>query len=62
VTPQASFGFHLANLESATHTLWNAYQPDIRAWINRHGGLTHTFIWMRAPDVFHYFKRCPSSS
>ena len=58
VTPEASFGFHLAHLDSATHTLWNAYQPDIRAWINAHGGLTHEFIWMRAPDIFRYFKKC----
>jgi hypothetical protein len=39
VTPDASFGFHLAHLESATETLWRAYQPDIRTWINQHGGL-----------------------
>ena len=58
VTPQASFGFHLANLPSATATLWNAYAPDIRDWINRHGGLTKQFIWMRAPDVLRYFRRC----
>lgn len=31
VTPNASFGFHLARLETATRTLWNAYQADIRA-------------------------------
>jgi hypothetical protein len=58
VTPDASFGFHLAHLPAATATLWASYQPDIRAWIQRHGGLTSEFIWMRAPDVFHYFKKC----
>lgn len=58
VTPDASFGFHLAHLASATATLWNAYQPDIREWINQHGGLTEQFIWMRAPDIFRYFKKC----
>ncbi len=57
VTPRASFGFHLANLPSATATLWTAYAPDIRDWIDRHGGLTKQFIWMRAPDVFRYFHR-----
>ena len=58
VTPEASFGFHLAHLDSATQTLWSAYAPDIRAWIHGHGGLTHEFIWMRAPDTFRYFKKC----
>jgi hypothetical protein len=58
VTPQASFGFHLANLSSATATLWNSYSPEIRDWINQHGGLTKQFIWMRAPDIFRYFRRC----
>lgn len=58
VTRNASFGFHLAHLPSATATLWNAYQSDIRAWITAHGGLTHEFIWMRAPDIFRYFRKC----
>ena len=58
VMPNASFGFHLAKLESATATLWNGYQADIRAWINAHGGLTHTFIWMRAPDIYKFFGKC----
>lgn len=58
VTEQASFGFHLANLPQATATLWAAYPGDIKAWINAHGGLTHTFIWMSAPDVYQFFKKC----
>jgi hypothetical protein len=58
VMPNASFGFHLAHLPSATATLWRAYQSDIRAWINAHGGLTPSFIWMRAPDIFRYFHKC----
>ena len=58
VTPQASFGFHLANLQSATATLWNSYAPDIRNWIDQHGGLTKQFIWMRSPDIFRFFRRC----
>jgi hypothetical protein len=58
VTRNASLGFHLAHLQSATATLWNAYQPDIRAWIEAHGGLTSQFIWLRAPDIFRYFKKC----
>jgi hypothetical protein len=58
VTPQARFGFHLARLPQATTTLWNAYPADIKAWINQRGGLTHSFIWMGAPDVFRFFRRC----
>lgn len=58
VTPEASFGFHLARLPQATATLWNGYPGAIKAWINAHGGLTHEFIWMSAPDVYRYFKRC----
>jgi hypothetical protein len=58
VTPNASFGFHLARLETATRTLWNAYQADIRAWINARGGLKKDFIWMRAPDTYKYFRKC----
>jgi hypothetical protein len=58
VTENASFGFHLAHLASATETLRNAYPGDIRAWIAKHGGLTHEFIWLRAPEVFRYFKKC----
>ena len=58
VTPEASFGFHQAHLPSATVTLWNAYAPDIRAWINGHGGLKTDFIWLRAPDTYRFFKKC----
>ena len=58
VMPNASFGFHLARLETATKTLWNAYQADIRAWINARGGLTQEFIWMRAPDIYRFFRKC----
>ncbi len=58
VTPAARFGFHLANLPSATATLWAGYAGDIRGWIQQHGGLTKNFIWMSAPDTYRYFKRC----
>ena len=58
VMPQARFGFHLANLQQATAILWNAYDADIRQWIEDHGGLTHDFIWMGAPDTYRYFRKC----
>ncbi len=58
VTPQASFGFHLAHLPQATGMLWHGYPADIKAWIDQHGGLQRDFIWMRAPDIFRFFHRC----
>ncbi len=58
VTPNASFGFHLAKTLEATTILRNAYASDIKGWIQAHGGLTDTFIWMRAPDTYRFFKKC----
>ena len=58
VTPEASFGFHLAHRTDATATLRAAYAADITSWINAHGGLAQDFIWMRAPDTYRYFKKC----
>ncbi len=58
VTPEGSFGFHLAHLPSAQQTVWAAYASDIRQWIERNGPLTPDFIWMRAPDTYRYFARC----
>jgi hypothetical protein len=58
VTPQASFGFHTAKVPAATATLWAAYGADIKGWIDQHGGLTPSFIWMRAPDTYRYFRKC----
>ncbi len=56
--PPPEFGFHLANLGSATEILRNAYQTDIRNWIDAHGGLTKNFIWLWAPEIFRIFKKC----
>jgi hypothetical protein len=58
VTPSASFGFHLAILPSATATLRSAYQSDLTAWIDAHGGLKRDFMWLRAPEIFRFFKKC----
>ncbi|MGH6870497.1 MAG: hypothetical protein ACREHE_03230 [Rhizomicrobium sp.] len=58
VMPEARFGFHLAKFPNATRLLWNAYDGDIRGWIEAHGGLTHDFIWMAAPDTYRYFRKC----
>lgn len=58
VTANARFGFHLAQKDFATEMLWNAYQADIRGWINQHGGLKKDFIWMGAPDTYRFFRKC----
>jgi hypothetical protein len=58
VTPAASFGFHLAKRPDMTALLWGSYQADIKGWINARGGLTADFKWMRAPDIYKYFKKC----
>lgn len=58
VTPEASFGFHLAKRADMTEVLKRAYAADIKGWISAQGGLKEDFIWMRAPDTFKYFKKC----
>jgi hypothetical protein len=58
VTPRAAFGFHQAKVAASTARLWAAYGSNIRAWIDAHGGLQKSFVWMRAPDIYRFFKRC----
>ena len=58
VTPQAAFGFHLAHRADATATLWAGYSAGIGEWINARGGLTPDFKWMRAPDIYRFFRKC----
>jgi hypothetical protein len=58
VTEQAAFGFHLAKRADATATLWAGYNGGIRSWINARGGLTADLKWMRAPDIYRFFRRC----
>jgi len=58
VTPEGSFGFRLADLPHGTAVVWRSYPTDIKVWLSRHGGLTHRLIWMRAPEVYRFFRRC----
>ncbi len=59
VTPNATFGFHLATMQFATDQLWKAYPQDIRAWINQHGGLAFfQILWMQAPEIYRFFRKC----
>jgi hypothetical protein len=59
VTPNASFGFHLATMQFATDQLWKAYPDDIRGWITQNGGLEFIkILWLQAPEIYHYFHKC----
>jgi hypothetical protein len=58
VTPEASFGFRLADLPRGTAALWRSYPTDIKVWLGRHGGLTHELVRLRAPDIYRFFRRC----
>lgn len=60
-TPKGSLGFHLAFPYFVTPSLWKDYPPDIQAWITKNGGLTYSLMWLQAPEIYHYFKRCPGS-
>jgi hypothetical protein len=58
VTPNGSLGFHLATIASVTEQLLDVYPEDIRAWIDQHGGLTILPMWLQAPEIFHFFRKC----
>jgi hypothetical protein len=58
VTRNAYLGFHWATIAFHTQELWSAYPPDIRQWISQHGGLTDQMIWLQAPAIYRYFRRC----
>jgi hypothetical protein len=61
VTEKGVFGFHLATMAFATKQLLEAYPDDIKAWLDQHGGLTYQVLWMQAPEIFHYFQKCPAA-
>ena len=54
----ASLGFHWATTGFTTQELWSAYPSDIRQWISQHGGLTNQMIWLQAPRIYRYFRKC----
>ena len=57
--PDASFGFHLARTARADAILWNANAAaDIQDWINQNGGLQSRVMWLRAPEIFRFFRKC----
>ena len=58
VTPGAALGFHWATTGFTTQELWSAYPSDIRQWISQHGGLTNQMLWLQAPGIYRYFRKC----
>jgi hypothetical protein len=58
VSSKAFLGFHSGTPDFITEDLLRAYPLDIRLWIAQHGGLTHQIIWLKAPDIYGYFRKC----
>lgn len=61
ITPRARFGFHAAwtpdenglpvTSPLGTQALWNVYPPNVRRWINRHGGLGRKMIFLQGHEL-----------
>jgi len=69
VTRRAVLGFHAASYyndvsrslvptRAGTRLVMRLYPPEVRAWINRHGGLTPDLIMMRGPDLAALYPSC----
>ena len=61
VTDKGVLGFHLATISFATQQLMEVYPDDIKAWIDKNGGLTYRVMWMQAPETYHFFQKCRTS-
>jgi hypothetical protein len=70
VTRRAVLGFHAASYyndvsrslvptRAGTRLVMRLYPPEIRAWINQHGGLTPQLITMRGRDLAALYPPCP---
>jgi hypothetical protein len=73
VTKRAVLGFHAASYyddvrrslvptRAGTRVVMRLYPPEIRGWIERHGGLTPRIIAMRGPELTALYSTCRSSS
>ena len=69
VTSRAVLGFHAASYyndvsrslvptRAGTRLVMRLYPPEIRAWINRRGGLTPQLITMRGRDLAALYPPC----
>jgi hypothetical protein len=70
VTRRAVLGFHAASyFDDARHTLvpnrqgtqvlLRLYPPEIRDWIDRHGGLKPQFMALRGNELSALYNACP---
>jgi hypothetical protein len=57
VTPDARFGFHLADREDTTAASWAAYQGEIRQCTNQLSGLNRLHVDGVAGHL-RYLKKC----
>jgi hypothetical protein len=55
VTPTGSLGFHLAFPPFITQD----FPTDIQAWITQKGGLSYHYLWLKAPEIYQFFRQCP---
>lgn len=58
VTPGAALGFHAGTFPFVTDALLRIYPEDIRKWIDAHGGLTFSLIWLQRPEIYKFFRKC----
>jgi hypothetical protein len=73
VTRRAVLGFHAASyFDDARHTLvptrqgtqviMRLYPPEIRDWIERHGGLTPHIMALRGKELSALYDTCPEEA
>ena len=73
VTRRAVLGFHAASyFDDARHTLvptrqgtqviMRLYPPEIRDWIERHGGLTPHIMALRGKELSAIYNTCPEET
>src|ERR1700746_468136 len=69
ITNRAVLGFHAASYyndvsrslvptRAGTRLVMRLYPSEIRAWINRHGGLTPQLITMRGQELAPFYRPC----
>lgn len=69
VTPRAVLGFHAASYyddarrslvptRAGTRLVLRLYPPEIRRWIERHGGLSPRIIALRGSDLAAMYNSC----
>lgn len=69
VTPRAVLGFHAASYyddasrslvptRAGSRLVMDLYPPEIRGWIERHGGLTPRLIALRGRELAAFYSTC----